>query len=149
MSLRYGLIEQIHFIAADPARPARDVVVTLQRWRSTTSQTEIYARIHNGVEYDRRLASTDALRARIDECFANAHRDFSDALLSDDAAADQVIRNGGPRIKWCNAADCGAQIPFASAQCADGHAANHTNAGTYSHGTSRRPAFTVITGGKR
>jgi hypothetical protein len=77
------------------------------------------------------------------------HRDFGDALLSEDAAGDEVSRRGGPNVKWCTATDCGAQIPYAAAQCAEGHAVNHINAGTYSHGTSRRPAFTLITGGKR
>jgi len=148
-SLRYGLIEQIHFPAADPATPDRYVIVTLQRWRSTTSRTEIYVRVHDGAEFDRRFAATDTLRARIDESFANARRDFADVLLSDDAAADHVTRRGGPSIGWCTATGCGAQIPFAAAQCAEGHATNHVNAGTYSHGASRRPALTVITGGKR
>jgi len=142
-TLRYGLAEQIHFPATDPDRPARTVIVTLQRWRSKSSKTEVYARIHDGVEYDRRLADTDALRARIDESFANARRDFADVLMSDDAASDQVARNGGPGPRWCQAGECGAQIPFASAQCADGHAVNHINAGTYSHGSSRRPVIRV------
>jgi hypothetical protein len=150
MSLRYCLAEQIHFPATDPDSPAQGVIVTLQRWRSTTSKSEIYVRVHNGVEYDRRFADTDLLRNRVDESFANARRDFAVELLSDDAAADEVSRRGGPRIQWCTAAgDCGAQIPFAAAQCADGHAVNHVSAGTYVFGQSRRPAFTVITGGKK
>lgn len=150
MSLRYRLAEQIHFTAADPDCPARTIVITLQRWQSTTSRTQIYVRIHDGAEHTRSLADTDELRATIDASFAAARRDFADVMLSDDDAADRVARNGGPHIKWCTAtAECGAQIPFAAGQCANGHAVHHVSAGTYVMGASRRPAITVITGGRR
>lgn len=149
-NLRYALIEQLHFAAADPDCPARNVVVTIQRWRSKTSKVEVYARIHNGEEHQRHLADTDALRARIDASFATARRDFADRLLSDDAAADLVARHGGPHIKYCTTGgDCSAQIPFASGQCAQGHAVHHVNPGQYVMGSGRRPAITVITGGKQ
>jgi hypothetical protein len=149
MATRYALTDQIHFVATDPENADRDVVVTLQHWKSKTSSSAVYVRLHNGAEYQRRLAATARERDMLARSFATARRDFGDALLSEDAAGDEVSRRGGPNVKWCTATDCGAQIPYAAAQCAEGHAVNHINAGTYSHGTSRRPAFTLITGGKR
>lgn len=137
-SLRYGLIEQLHFPAADPATPDQDVIVTIQRWRSKTSKTEVFVRAHDGVEFVRHSAHTDAEHARIDESFEQARRVFDQQLLSDEAAADEIARRGGPRIGYCNANGCGAQIPYAGAQCADGHAGNYVNPGTYVMSSARR-----------
>lgn len=146
-SLRYQLVKQLHFIA--DVAPGRPEVVTIQHWKSKTSRLAVYVRIHNGTEIDRHVADTDAQRARIELSFTIARRDFADRLLSDAAAADEVSRRGGPGPKYCHASECGAQIPFAASQCADGHPLDHVNAGTYLMGASRRPAITVITGGRR
>jgi hypothetical protein len=146
--LRYGLIKQLHFIAGDGT--GRDVVVTIQHWQSKTTKLAVYVRCHDGVEFDRHVATTDQQRERIELSFEIARRDFKGRLLSDDAATDEVCRRGGPGPKSCHAgSECSALIPYASAQCAEGHAVNHVNAGTYAFGSNRRPPMTVITGGRK
>lgn len=148
-SLRYGLIKQIHFIAGHP-KTGQDVVVTLQHWQSKTSKVGVYVRAHDGVEYERRFADTDAARALIERSFEIARRDFAGLLLSDEGAGDEIARRGGPTPKYCHAGnDCGAQVPYASAQCAEGHPVTHINAGTYAFGSNRRAPLTVITGGRK
>jgi hypothetical protein len=146
-SSRYKLVKQLHFIA--DVAPGRAEVVTIQHWKSKTTRLAVYVRAHNGAEIDRHVAQTAEQCERIELSFQIARRDFADQLLSDDAAGDEVSRRGGPAPKWCHATDCGAQIPFAAAQCPEGHPLTHVNAGTFVMGANRRPAITVITGGRK
>lgn len=144
MRTRYGLVEQLHFTGLDSGN--RETVITIQHWKSTRNDTRVYVRCHNGAQVLRGLATTDQEKAKIAESFRIARDNFAGEILSEDAAGDLIARAGGPHPKWCQATDCGAMIPYAAAQCAEGHAVNHINAGTYSHGSRR---FTVIDGGKR
>ncbi len=147
MTTRYKLVEQLHFLGLDFTN--QEAVITIQHWKSTVSDNRVYVRCHDGKEVLRQLCTTGGQKAKIGESFAIARREFAEFMLSDDAAGDHVARRGGPHPQWCQATDCGTMIPYAAAQCAAGHAVHHTNAGTYSHGSNRRPALTVITGGKR
>lgn len=147
--LRYALVDQVHFLATDPEDPARDVVVTLQRWHAKTGPTQVYVRCHNGTEFDRRVAASAPAHDLIDQTFTLARTDFAEYLLSETAAGDQVAQRGGPSPKYCHVTDCGTQVPYGAGQCADGHPSNHTNAGTYVVGASRRPTLTVLRGGRR
>lgn len=122
-------------------------IISLQWWYSATTETEVYVRLHNGVEITRQVCTTESERAEVAGTFARAERDFT--IMSPDAAGDEIARRGGPAPRWCSARDCGTQIPYAAAHCAEGHAVDHVNAGTYSHGVSRRPAIVVLTGGKK
>lgn len=144
--LRYCLIKQLHFIAKVDQG---DAVVTIQHWQTRDTKTAIYVRAHNGVEVNRRFARSAAEHALIERSFEIARVEFADQLLSDDFASDEVARRGGPKPRWCSATDCGAQIPYAAAQCADGHATDHVNSGTYVFGSSRLPSLTVIQGGRK
>jgi hypothetical protein len=144
--VRYQLAEQLHFLAHDDT--GREVVVTLQRWQSQNSRSAVYVRTHNGTETDRRVCRTDTDLNNLALSFTLAKDKFGDAMLSDDLAADEVSRRGGPTIRYCHVRDCGAQVPFAAGQCAEGHPTNQTPAGSYVMGSGRRPPFTVVTGGK-
>lgn len=146
MSLRYCLIKQLHFIADVNGV---DTIVTIQHWQSKDTSTAVYVRVHNGVEANRRFASTPAEHALIERSFEIARAEFRDQMLSDDFAGDEVARRGGPKPQWCHATDCGVMVPYAAAQCAEGHAVNHVNAGTYVFGSSRVPSLTVIQGGRK
>jgi hypothetical protein len=144
--LRYCLIKQRHFFADVDGN---DTVVTIQHWQTRDTRTAIYVRIHDGVEASRKFARTEAEHALIERSFQIADTQFRDQMLSDDFAADEIARRGGPAPKWCTVTDCGAMVPYASAQCAEGHPTDHVNAGTYVFGSSRLPSLTVIQGGRK
>lgn len=147
MALRYQLRRQLHFLAN--TFDTGEVVITLQLWASTSSRTQVYVRCHNGIENVRKVCTTDADRTIAAGTLDRAERDFADTMMSATAAADEVARRGGPQPTFCHAGDCGVLIPYAAAQCADGHPATRTSPGTYVFGDNRRAPFTVITGGRK
>lgn len=152
---RYTLTEQLHFLARDGSQ--REVVVTLQSWKNRTGSKGIYIKTHNGVEEMRRFYDTTHGATLVQRSF-NLARQMAAAedetarvvMLSEDAAADEVARRGGPHPRYCLVGDCGAQIPYAAAQCADGHPFDQLpQPGTYAFGSARRPPMTLIRGGKK
>lgn len=147
MALRYQLRRHLHFLAE--TFNTGEVVVTLQLWASTRGNTLIYVRCHNGVEHTRQVCTTDTDRDTAKATFDRAEQDFADTMMSATAAADEVARRGGPNPTFCHAGDCGVLIPYAAAQCADGHPITRTNPGTYVFGDNRRAPLTVITGGRK
>lgn len=146
MALRYCLIKQLHFFADVDGR---NTVVTIQHWQTRDTKHAVYVRCHDGREVARRFTAAPAEHAMIERSFEIARADFAGQMLSEDAAGDEVARRGGPKPAWCTTnSDCSAMIPFAAAQCAEGHASTHVDAGTYVFGSRRRPALISVTGGK-
>lgn len=144
---RYTLARQLHFVAENPQH--REVVITIQRWQSKTSKTAVYVQLHNGREVVRRVCSSTADLTQLDTSFTKAEAQFAEYLLSDDAAADEVTRRGGPTIQYCRDGRCGAQIPFGASQCAEGHTADYVGAGRNVFGLNRRPPITLHTGDQK
>lgn len=144
---RYQLREQLHFLGLDEHQ--NETVITIQSWKTQSGKKGVYVKTHNGVEQVRRFYDTEQGALWVQRMFNLARNDFHDTLLSEDAAGDEVARRTGLQPKYCHVGDCGAQIPYAAAQCADGHACNHVEAGRYVMGSGRRPPLTVIRGGKK
>jgi hypothetical protein len=148
---RYFLAEQMHFLGLDGRQ--KEVVITIQSWKSRAGRKGIYVKAHNGVEVVRRLCHTPEDAVRVQRSFAMAQAMIQAdppelTPLSDDAAADEIARRGGPGPRWCSLSNCGAQVPVAASQCAEGHPwETATGPGRYVFGSNRRPALTVITGG--
>lgn len=147
---RYFLAEQLHFIGRDEHQT--EVVITIQSWKSRSGQKGIYVKTHNGVEATRRFYDTEHGATLVQRNFALARAMIeSEELvpLSEQGATDEVVRRGGPNPGYCNVGQCGAQIPYAAGQCAEGHPLTQLpTPGSYVFGSNRRPVFTVIPGGK-
>jgi hypothetical protein len=120
---KYVLRDQVHLRADTPNQP--DVIITLQHWVPATGDAgrAVFVTTYNGVERVRKFCTTTEDLARIDQSFTDARREHADGILSEEAAADEVIRRNGPPIRWCLNQKCAAQIPvpFAADQCAEGH----------------------------
>lgn len=145
---RYFLAEQLHFLGADGQQ--REVVITIQSWKAQDGgKSGVYVKTHNGVEQVRRVYNTEQGALWVQRNFNQARQFFADRMLSEDAAADQVARRGGPNPTYCLVGDCGAMIPYAAAMCASGDPVDRVERGRYVMGTSRRPVLTVIPGGKK
>lgn len=148
-SLRYHLRDQLHFLATVAGHG--ETVVTLQHWHAPAAQRRraVYVVCYNGVENSRRvLASTDDLD-KLDRHLNAMKREHAGDLLSEDAAADEVARRGGPSPRWCGTQDCGAMIPFAAQQCANGCPVDSVGRVEFLSATQRRAAITAVTGGRR
>lgn len=145
----YRLARQLHFRAQVPGREG-DIVVTMQRWDSTSSRPgAVCVTLYDGAEQSRRIFRTEEDLAHLQErldLVAEQHRDDS---LSEEAACDEVARRGGPGITWCHRKDCGCAVPWAAATCSDGHPTESVNRVEFLSLTQRRPPITIVTGGKK
>lgn len=149
MAARYLLTDQIHMRASVPTNS--DVIVTLQHWTAVGSGALIYVVTHNGTEVTRKFSADPTDRANLVAHFAATRAEHADGLLSDEAAADEVVRRGGPSPRYCVRQDCPAQIPvpYASDTCAAGDPVEARGRIEFLSVTQRHPTFTVIAGGKK
>lgn len=147
---RYKLRDIVNFIGLDEHR--REVVITVQSWKNDAGTKGIYVKTHNGVEVMRRFYEGAEGAAMVQCSFNLARQGFTSidgaapafAELSVDGAADEIVRRGGPNPQWCRVGECGAQIPYAAAACAEGHPLDQLPvSGSYALGSSRRPTIMV------
>ncbi len=145
---RYTLADQVHFVAEVPG--VGEVVVTLQHWQADAG-TAVYVTTHNGIEARRKFTDDPRDIASLRDYFTDVRTRHAGDILSEQAATDEVVRRGGPGPRHCPKADCTSTIPipFAAAHCAAGCLpADDRGRVEFLSVTSRRPALTVITGGK-
>jgi hypothetical protein len=147
-SLRYGLRDQLHFHGAVAGNP--DVIITIQRWDAITAgpRRSMCVITHDGTEAMRRFCTDTEDLDRLDTMLATTRAEHTAGILSEDAAADQIARRGGPGPRWCTHTDCGAMIPYAAPQCAEGHPVDKVSAVEWLAVTQRAPVLTAITGGR-
>ena len=146
----YKLARQLHFRAQVPGRPG-DTIVTMQRWDSAGARpSSVCVTLYDGDEQSRRVFRTEDdlahLQARLDQIAADHAAD----ALTEEGAADEVARRGGPALTWCHRSKtCGAPVPWGASTCADGHPTESVSSVEFLSVSQRRPVLTPITGGKR
>lgn len=149
MTSRYVLITQLHFLAAVPGKG--EAVVTLQHWQ-TAGPKAVYVVTHNGAEVSRKFTA-DPRDIESLAAYINTVRErYAADILSEDAAADEVVRRGGPGPRYCLNAQCPSTlpIPFAAVHCAAGCLpADDRGRIEFMSVTQRRAQITVVTGGKQ
>lgn len=120
-SSSFTLTEQLHFLADTPN--TKNVVVTVQHWtKNAGKKAGIYVVCFNGTEHNRRVCNDAAALAHLAQVMAKTRTEHASHLLSEEAAATEVVRRRGPQLTWCHRTkSCGQPVPYASAVCADGH----------------------------
>ncbi len=143
---RFRLVRQLHFPANTPNRP--DVIVPVQHWRSETSASGIYVTCTNGAETRRVLCTTSEELAHLENVMAQTAATHGPDLLSEEAAATEVVRRGGPKLRWCHRQQCGEAVPYASEQCTLGHPTDSVGRVQFMAASRRTPGMVIRTGGE-
>lgn len=118
----FVLARQLHFLADTPT--VKNAVVTVQHWtkRAGTRPGGVYVVCVNGVETNRRTCTDAKSVGHLVTVMDQTQERHAGTILSEEAAATEVRRRGGPELTWCHRTKtCDAPVPYASAVCAYGH----------------------------
>lgn len=135
MTLRYTLIEQVHFLGQADGQPT---LVTMQRWDALRAarRRSIHVIANDGVVKHHKLCqSTEDIN------FMDAAMDLNrktNALLTERQARTVLAERTGAVPAWCERRYCDGCIPIAADRCEHGHPIGQVAAGALS-GVRRRP----------
>lgn len=122
MTLRYTLVNQLHYLGEVAGEPA---LVTLQRWdaRRAASRRSDLVILNDGVPVLERRCIAVADLAHMDAMFTETAKLYAGQFLTEDQARDLIAERTGtrPADRYCSRRHCPSAVPLGADRCEEGH----------------------------